>query len=198
MSYSVQVYQVRQTRLDETLGSGNLALLDRLSSHDRLRFLRHDEHFADELAAGDPPLETALRHLITGESTQVEIAGYAYGYAFEVLCGLIGLQLPSNSFQAMSLSWLDTVDDCLEQLGAPKGLRTNALVDGYAPGFPVPGDFPGTGRWTAAVITTGQTWFSAQDVTAEVDDYQLVDALHEIEDWLRRCGDDEMLVGVLA
>src|SRR5690606_40226829 len=118
-------------------------------------------------------------------------------YAFEVLCGLVGAQLASDNFQGMSIRWLDTVDACLDELGAPTGLRTEALMDGYTPGFPVPEDFPGTGRWPPDLIATGNTWFDGVDVPEAVEDQSVVAALREVEGWLGRCGDGEMLVGFL-
>lgn len=133
MSYGFTAYRVSITRLAK-FGVGGAAL-ERLVDAARETIDEHDEWFEDEIDAGAPGLEQALRQLVAG--TPGEGHGFAYAYALEVLCAYVGEQL-APTYSARS----DALDAALLAAGITYPVTAHLLDFDPPLPIPEPDDFP--------------------------------------------------------
>lgn len=178
MSYALRVYQVDLNALRATVGSNDTALLQRVLAREAYAIRAHDEWFADEIAGGDPTLGQALEQIVRNQ--MVRSAGYAYGYALELLCRELGEPLPSDNFQGIGWSWIETVDARLAELNAPPRFRLDRLA-GIFPlqDVPRPSDFPSIGHLTPEDLDAARAWAAALEPADGT-----TRAVEEILDWL--------------
>ena len=135
MGYQTKMLAIDLGALRGVLGSKDAALLARLTKKAKKKIASHNAFFEDEIGEGAPKLEDALAALIEGKPLDEE-HGFAYGYAFELLCDQMGKEIGDP----------ESVPAFFSDLKIPTKLGEG---DHRLPvAIPKPKDFPGIGYLT--------------------------------------------------
>jgi hypothetical protein len=163
MSTSVNIYSVPVAQLRALPGSKDKRLLDLLRENPETFELPLDD-FEDEDEEEKPPSgPEAVGQILRGEPMD-ENFGFVYGYAYEALCGVIGVAVePTWTGIARFCDWFQQIDQTLGLLGVPVKIMDlcyrGCLID-----IPRPDDFPGMGWWTAEELAKAAEVFQNLDV----------------------------------
>lgn len=91
MSYSLQIYSVKLDELRAAIGSGEVALSQKVIAENREEIESIDEWFADEIEEDEcPPAAQAVEELICGTPSPSAEAAPQYLYALELICRSLG------------------------------------------------------------------------------------------------------------
>jgi hypothetical protein len=162
MSTSVNVYSVPVDQLRALPGSKDKRLLDLLRENpETFELLQHD--FDDEEEEKPPSGAEAVRQILQGEPLD-ENFGFVYGYAYESLCGVVGVGVePTWTGIARFYKWFEEIDQALALLGVPVKI-VDLCYRGCLITIPDPDDFPGMGWWTADELAKAAEVFRSLDV----------------------------------
>lgn len=175
MSYGFTAYRVSITKLAK-FGAGGAAL-ERLVDAASETIEEHDEWFEDEIGAGAPSLEQALRQLVAGTPAQGH--GFAYAYALEVLCAYVGEQLAATC-SAQS----DELDAALVAAGVTYPVTAHLLDFDPPLPIPEPDGFPAVTTVVAGECeVAAAAWEAAMPALSE--DQRLLAS--EYVAWFRAC-----------
>ena len=195
MSYGVMPFAVSLPQIRKVIGSKSKSLLLELREEfeDELTADREEVEEANEDDEFDPelPLDDALRHLIMDEE-RWDYEGAKYGYAIEMLCSFYGEFLPNDHWSGMQLSWAETVNDALLEIGFPAetfSIFGHLIYRGSPIDIPDIEDFPFIGYVTLAeipaalAVLTDERFAAVQHENA--DDIRV--SLEQVREWLETC-----------
>ncbi len=199
MSYGVMPFAVSLSQIRKVVGSRSKSVLLELREEfeDELEEDREEVEEANEDDEFDPelPLADALRHLIMDEE-RWDYEGAKYGYAIEMLCSFYGEFLPNDRWSGMQLSWAETVNDALLDVGIPTetfSIFGHLFYRGSPIDIPEIDDFPCIGYVTLAEIPAALAALNDDRIAAvtneDAEDIRV--SLEQVREWLETCQRDK-------
>ncbi len=131
MSTSLYIYSVRIDRVSSVFGSGDGSLLARIkeTSPARYRIRTWDYNTFGGQERGEISIDDAIEEIVHRSISQPENA-WQYGFALELICELLGVELPNDEFAYLHAG----IDDILGEAGL-KGTAARMLS---TPRYPMP------------------------------------------------------------
>ena len=137
MSYGVHAYVVDTRSLISLIGSDDRTFVGAMTKNARENIAALNEEFELEIEEGEfLPLEDAVGELVSGRFSSDDMNPAQYGYALEIICGSMGVQIGPDHFTQLSVSYLNDIPvlgHVIYDAGPLEGL------------IPMPDDFPGIG-----------------------------------------------------
>ncbi|MBS0261489.1 MAG: hypothetical protein JSS02_05985 [Planctomycetes bacterium] len=155
MSYTLAAFAVDLGQLQAVFGSQDQSLLKSIMSEQAAEFVSNDRWFKEDLAPGQPSLREALEQIVTGQLHPVAGSGFQYGYATELLCRHLGIEIPTEELVFVSELEIDT----------------KLLTSGPPLPTPPPDDFPEIGYLTAEQVAEEFVKFSHLGEIESGDDF---------------------------
>ena len=195
MSYGVTPFAVSLPQIRKAVGSRSKSILRDLREEfeDELAEDREQVEEANEDDEFDPELslERALRHLILDEE-RWDYEGAKYGYAVELICSFYGEILPNDHWTGISLTWAETINDALLELGVSAetfSIFGHLFYRGAPVEIPEIEDFPCIGYVTLSEIPDVLEALTDQRLSRiKSDDGEKISvALQQVRDWLETC-----------
>ncbi|MCX5207144.1 hypothetical protein OG897_37785 [Streptomyces sp. NBC_00237] len=186
MSYSLSLFLVDPAKVRSVIGSGDDKLRRMMGGRFKAEFPRHDDYFASEIEQGAPTRYDALRAVIAGGPFD-ERFGFQYGYAYEMVCRFHGRWLDNSGFSPFRGSWLETVDEGLQQIGVTAVEVTDFNYGSLPSELPGPEFVPCYGEWSAEDCqkALAQWEASTPEQRAELDS-EVLEAVETAVGWLKQ------------
>jgi hypothetical protein len=141
---------------------------------------------------GDDPQSQGVVDLIDGATSKQDAPTLIH--AFERLCAHLGRRLSNQDLSPTQYSYMDVVDQALQQRGFPLLLST-VLMEGPPIALPEPDDFPTVGHASVDQVKTAARWLADHPLVAD-DDPTLDGALYRLSEWIEfAAARGDMLVG---